>query len=244
MLSKRLIAPASAVLSAAVLLAGCHAQRFGQDIQYSYDTGTGAPVYFELNEDANVSPAQEGISHVWQDINNNCVTGVSGGDWGDVGSSTDALVSGHVVLTSLGTAPSAATVNCMIAEIADDPNVNGDNESLVCDDYGTNNDCQDPDGGGMGTYQIMNAETDYYQATLDNYAKVENLIVLVRDWADEDASIGISASGACPNQGARCIDDPTGPNAPPQCAAFRNDGTWITATTNGRTGQWRNVCLT
>jgi hypothetical protein len=229
-----------------LVAASCHAQRFGQDVRFYRDINTGVLFYGEVDQYAATDPG-EGVDHIWTDINDNCVTGISGGDWGDVGSSVDALSATTPqwpILTSLGTPPSSATVNCMIAEIGDDPNDSGDNESLICNDYGTANDCQNPDGAGQGYYQIMTQETDFYQEAFSDYAEVETLIVLVRDWAVEDGNTG-SGSGCEAIAGKRCVASPAQPSAKtaPGCIPFRIDSTWKTNMTNGRSATWERVCL-
>lgn len=225
----------------AMVAAGCQAQRNQQDVYTFY--ASGVPFSMQINEaDVPMGLEQDGYEHIWNDINQTCVTALNEdedegttGSWGTVGSSTNATQANdsnpatieHVYLTSLGTVPSEDTVNCFIDEVTDDPEDDDDNESLVCDDAGTDPDCQDPDGGGMGTYQILSAETDFYQAALaSSYAEAEHTIVLIRDYFSET------------------ITDPIGggPGAP-GCIAARNDTAWLADKPSGLGHlEWRRVC--
>lgn len=249
--------PAAAILAVAFLLTGCHALRSYTDIVVSPSTGT--PFALSLRTG---SHGDSGDGLVWADIDSTCVSGVSGGSWGDVGSSVDAIAqvggtgSYYSVLTSLGTPPSSATVNCMLAEVGDDPNSSNDNESLICDDtYTAEPDCQDPDGGGQGHYTVNSNATDFYQSALDSYSKMEAYIVLVRDREVEDGQTGGGSTGTCTEVAyRRCISDPSNPfntnTFAPNCTAIRIDSTWIAGTTNStvtgasgdRTASWQRIC--
>lgn len=246
MFTKR-FAVIAGIVAVTAVLTGCQALRFQQDITFNQTDDTAT--YFEIEKH---SSGGEGYDLLWNDINETCVDTLNEdedegtvGSWGDVGSATDAWDSTNNVnyLTSLGTAPSEDTVNCFMDEVLDDPEIEDDNESLVCDDGGTDPDCQDPDGGGQGTYQIMSWQTDTYQSTVaSTYARAENTIVLIRDWLYEDANTG-SGSGCMAVAGQRCIGRLGASHVTVNCAAFRWDSTWITNLTNGRTGTWVNICL-
>jgi hypothetical protein len=245
---RRFAAPL-AIVAVTALLTSCHALRFYTDIVVYPATGTTGTLSLRTG-----AHGDSGDGLVWVDINSNCVNGIDGGDWGDVGSSVDAIAqvggSGpyYSILTSLGTPPSEETVNCMLDEIQDDPEDEGDNESIICNDTGTAEpDCQDPDGAGMGYYQLNSDATGFYQAAFDTYAEVEAYIVLVRDREVEDGQTGGGAPGTCSEVAyRRCIEDPMNPGTgftyAPNCIGIRIDSTWVTGTTNGRTASWQRLC--
>lgn len=235
---KRFVAPAAIASAGALLLAGCHAQRFQQDVTVTYLDTAVYSMEIEWIDVVN-GPEKDGLEHIVGDITENCVDALNEdenegtvGSWGTVGSSTDTTVSGHPRLVRdgsgdpTGTNPSEDTIACALDEWQDDPNVSNDNESLICDDASTADDCQDPDGGGMGTYKIMNAETDWYQAAFNTRAEMLTLLVLVRDYQTEGG-------------GARSISD--GGNGAPNCIAVRQDSGW-TGANDGVTAEWRRTC--
>lgn len=239
------------IVGVMAVISGCQALRHYQDVDVFYDGG-GAVFTLVLQQDG-YGDAQ---NIIWNDINTTCVSGVTGGDWGDVGSSTDAYNSTLDVsyITNFGTAPSNATIDCVRDEILDDPNVNNDNESLICNDPNTANDCQDPDGGGMGTYKIETAESDAYQlfAAGDGggsnvRARTTAFIVGIRDWYYEDANAG-TGSGCLATAGKRCIGSAaSGGNTgiyAVNCGAMRNDSTWLAAVgqSEGQTFAWARIC--
>lgn len=243
---KRAAVPILAI-GLALILSSCHALRLVDDFGVAYSSGT--PFAINVYDGAHGS---QGTGLVWADINSNCVSGVSGGDWGDVGSSeTDIHQIGgsgpyYPYFTTLGTPPSSATVNCLLAEMQDDPNVSNDNESLLCSDNGTSSpDCQDPDGGGMGTYQLMSTETDAYQAAIDTYDEAEAYIVAVRDVYDQDSNTG-AGTGCLAVAGQRCVKDPGSPGSAqrvPCGVAIRWDSNWVTGLTNNRTAALVPSCF-
>jgi hypothetical protein len=258
-------AGALAMVSALALAASaCQAQRINQDVFVSYD---GSAVYSEqINEFDAPGQARDGYEHIWNDINTTCVTALNEdedegtvGSWGTVGSSTNATQANdsnpstveHVYLTSLGTVPSEDTVNCFMNEVLDDPESETDNESLVCGDTNTANDCQDPDGGGMGTYEILNDESDFYQAALatdggtPSYAFAEHTVVLIRDYFNAVPSCDTDSNPSTPNATgvAGCITDPQGGGAGPVgCIIARMDSSWLTTKPDDGNLEWRRVC--
>lgn len=237
------------IIAVTALITGCHALRYNQDVYVYYD-GNGDPYSMVLRQYGTHQTTDADFQHiVWNDINTTCVNGVTGGSWGDVGSSTDTLssISNIYYISNFGTAPSTATIDCVRAEILDDPNSNNDNESIICNDPNTANDCQDPDGGGQGHYQLMGDETDAYQLWAagdsntggDVRARTTAFIVGIRDWYDEDANTGSGSSGCLATAGARCLG-----SYYVGCGAMRIDSTWLTAVGNSKdqTFAWANVC--
>lgn len=235
-------APALAIAAAIMLVAvACQAQRNQQDVYTFY--ASGLPFSMQINEaDVPMGLEQDGYEHIRDDVQETCVDALNEdedegttGSWGTTGSSTNATQSNdsnpatieHNYLTSLGTVPSEDTVNCFMAEVLDDPEDEDDPESLVCDDAGTDPDCQDPDGGGTGTYKILADESAFYQEALaETYSEAEYTLVLVRDYFSET------------------ITDPIGgsPGAP-GCIAARIDSAWLADKPSNRGNlEWRRVC--
>lgn len=238
------------VLAVALLLTSCHALRENQDT-YTYYDGNGAVYSMILRQSGTHQTTDPDFQHiVWNDINQTCVNNVTGGSWGTVGSSTHTAASGIsnvYYISNFGTPPSTATIDCVRDEILDDPNSSNDNESIICNDPNTANDCQDPDGGGTGTYKLLSSETDAYQAMAagdstvggDVRARTTAFIVGIRDWYTDNSNTGSGASGCTATAGARCLG-----TYYVACGVMRHDSTWLTAVGNGKdqTFAWSNLC--
>jgi hypothetical protein len=148
---------------------GCHSQRAGQDVAFQTSSGGTVIDWMVVRDDANYpstpSPRIEGIKHIYNDANDNC-----GGTWGTVGS-------GHT------SPPDSTKVNCFMDEVNDDPNVSGDHQSIVCNDYGTANDCDTTDGDSNTAAPNQLATTYYQYGIAGTYARAERTLEWVRDWS-------------------------------------------------------------
>lgn len=202
------LAPAVLALSLVVILTACNTQRYGNDwISNAPPTGSGTnesgtPTYGFILEDRNVNcdnpnttPVEtcadqgiwnDGIDHIYNDINGNCIN-ISGGSWGTVGTVNTI---------------SSATVDCFIDGILDDPNDDDDLYSAVCldsmDPIGGNveNDCQNPDGSG--NYKVLPNNTAFYRDMVAGTFSSPSTAraTVVAEWARDWSVRQVTESGA------------------------------------------------
>lgn len=224
----RLGAALAVAATSALVLASCHAQRLGQDIVV-----LGDPIYFlQINEYAAIGeiPAAEGVSNIYTDINANC--GPDGndadGDWGTVDTDRTDNTDPDDDVTANTTPPDSTLVNCALAHFQDDPGDEDDPWSMVCDDYGTDNDCQDPDESE--NYVVNEDVTEFYLTAFDTYAEMENLLENVRDFT-AGTTVDDNGPGASPGPGS------------PSCIAVRQDSMGPFPLDGTETSVLARICL-
>lgn len=247
---KRALRPVAAIACAFTIavLSGCMAAENNEDITTvrNVDPGTGQPTtpwrqFIRLN-----SPS-EFTQRLLDDAEDNCGVAPTDPEWGDPGSSEDALVNGHVHVTF--DALDDDFVTCMWDEIRDDPEDEDPEERrfVICEDIHDGGpgdevrDCRTEDSTGD-----PNAITDasqFFRASMADKADVEQLLVLIRDQDLEDSQPGGGLS--CMSvAGRRCVGaSGTFTQANPACiAVFGATETSVIAANNGRTTEWIQGC--
>lgn len=212
MRTRRAALPIAICAALVLILTSCHSQRLGQDI-YSLTDGNGDVYYQQLNEHPAVGavPIAEGISHIYYDINANC--GPSGNDangsWGTADTDRTDNSNPNDDLSPNTTMPDSTMVNCAIDHFQYDDQEEDDPASLVCDDYGTDADCQDADASL--NYVVNNDNTDFYRSAFSTTTEMQWLLAGVRDFM---AGTTIDDNGPNQSPGAGA----------PGCIAIRQDG--------------------